>query len=152
MTFRAAVEATPEIAKAWKSGLQALRRRDRGRVETKDSRRLTGSVSLDGTLKDTHPNDPRWDYGVGYRSIYSDGETVYWIEIHPANSGEVNTVLDKLGWLKSWLAEKAPYLEKMRKEFIWVSSGRTSFTPSSPQAKRFALLGLRHIGRKLLIT
>jgi hypothetical protein len=34
----------------------------------------------------------------------------------------------------------------MRKAFVWVSSGRTPFTWTSPQQKRFALLGLQHAG------
>jgi hypothetical protein len=59
----------------------------------------------------------------------------------------VKAVLAKLTWLKRWLRESAPRLQSMRKVFVWVSSGKTSFTLSSPQQKQFALLGLRHQGR-----
>ena len=151
MTFKTAVEATPEIQNAWKRGLRALRAADSQRIDAEVTRRLSGSVDLDTTLSESCPNDPRWDYAVGYRSNGGGGETVYWIEIHPASSGDVNTVLRKLEWLKKWLADKAPKLNEMRKDFLWISSGRTSFTLSSPQAKRFALLGLRHTGQRFKI-
>jgi hypothetical protein len=56
-------------------------------------------------------------------------------------------VLAKLNWLKEWLPENATALNAMYREFIWVSSGKTSFTLTAPQQKRFALLGLQHKGR-----
>jgi len=42
----------------------------------------------------------------------------------------------KLQWLKRWLKNKAPNLNAMRCEFVWLSSGKTSFTPGSTQQKR----------------
>jgi hypothetical protein len=51
------------------------------------------------------------------------------------------------GIRKSWLRDSAPRLNAMRKRFVWVSSGKTSFTLSSPQQKQFALLGLQQKGR-----
>jgi hypothetical protein len=35
-------------------------------------------------------------------------EMVYWVEVHPANSGAVNEVLSKLTWLNAWLRDSAP--------------------------------------------
>ncbi len=147
MTFRDAVEKTPGLQGAWRSGLQALRGTDGKHVSVEDTQRLAGSVNVDAALTQSHPNDPRWDYAVGHRPTNRKGEVVYWIEIHPARSGEINVVLGKLAWLKSWLHQSAPHLQAMERVFVWVSSGKTSFTLSSPQQKRFALLGLRHQGR-----
>jgi hypothetical protein len=113
--------------------------------------RLAGSVDLDAALADKFPNDARWDYGIGHQPADAKGEMVYWVEIHPATSGEVKVVLAKLAWLKRWLQASAPRLRKMRRAFVWVSSGKTSFTLSSPQQKQFALLGLRHRGRAFKI-
>lgn len=151
MTFKSAVEATPEIQDAWNAGLQALRQADHRHIQPAESRHLSGSVNLDEALKHRYPSDQRWDYGIGYRSPNGSSETVYWVEVHPASSGEVKEVLGKLAWLKNWLGEKAPKLNAMRREFVWISSGVTSLTLSSTQAKRFALLGLRHTGRRLRI-
>jgi hypothetical protein len=145
--FKHAVEQTPEIKDAFRNGLQALRRRDKRHVAPQDPQRLTGSVDVDAAVNDLYQNDPRWDYAVGQRHTNLDEEMVYWIEIHPANDRAVDDVLAKLEWLKMWLEDKAPKLNAMRREFIWVSSGTTSFTLTSPQQKRFALLGLQHKGR-----
>ena len=64
---------------------------------------------------------------------------------------EVKVVLDKLRWLKTWLSADGNRLDKFERDFVWVSSGTTSFTLSAPQQKQFALLGLQHKGRCLHI-
>lgn len=149
MKFKTAVEQTAEIKDAYCSGLQALRNVDKKHVSARDSSRLTGSVDIDSRVEKKYPNDPRWDYAIGHLpvNLKPGDEIVYWIEIHPASDGEVNVVIGQLKWLKQWLKEKAPKLNAMRREFIWLSSGKTSFTLSSPQQKQFALLGPQHKGR-----
>ncbi len=153
MTFKGAVEATPQIKDAYRPGLQALRKPERKRVSAEDDRQLTGSVDLDRAVKDAHPNDRRWDYAVAHRpGNWSRGrEIVYWIEIHPATSGDVGDVLAKLAWLRKWLSANSPALHKMRCEFIWISSGKTSFTAGAPQQRIMAQQGLRHRGRHFRI-
>jgi hypothetical protein len=73
-------------------------------------------VDIDNAVKQEFSSDNRWDYAVGY-----DGKT-YFIEIHPADTSEVKTILKKLGWLKVFLSEKAPELNKEPKSFHWVAS------------------------------
>jgi len=146
VTFKSAVEETPDLKGTWCSGLQALPKTDRQHMDVADTGRLSGSINVEAALTKKCP-DPRWDYAIGYRPGNVSGEVVYWVEIHPATSGEVKVVLAKLAWLQRWLRELAPRLHAMRKEFIWVSSGKTSFTLSSPQQKRFAQAGLQHKGR-----
>jgi hypothetical protein len=144
--FKSTVEATPGLAGAWRNGLHALAPRDGKHVAAQDTRALTGSVNVDSALKGQYPNDPRWDYGIGHQD-----RLVFWIEIHPASGGEVKVVLAKLQWLKNWLKSNAKGLNAMPKAFIWISSGKTSFTLDAPQRKRFALLGLEHKGRRFTI-
>ncbi len=150
MSFRDAIEDTPGIENAWRRGLQALRRADSTHVRAETAHLLTGSVDIDTALKTHHPIAPRWDYAVGHQPRNLRTEMIYWIEVHPANDRGVAEVLKKLLWLKNWLTT-ARALGKMRREFIWVSSGRTSFTPLSPQQKRFAALGLQNKGRVFTI-
>jgi len=147
VTFKDAVEATPDLNGAWRQGLQAFSGANKEHVDAEDTGRLAGSVDVDSALAERCPNDSRWDYGIGHRPTNLIGEMVYWIEIHPASSGEVKVVLAKLAWLQGWLRDSAPRLRAMRRAFIWISSGKTSFTLTSPQQKQFALLGLRHRGR-----
>jgi hypothetical protein len=149
VTFKAAVEATPEIQHGWHRGLQALHGAHRAHIQAKDASRLGGSVDLDSELAKKYPNDSRWDYGIGYRSAGDAMEMAYWVEVHSASSSHVDMILSKLAWLKDWLKNKAPKLDALKKEFVWISSGKTSFTQSSTQAKRLASQGLRHTGRTL---
>ena len=151
MSFRNAVERTPHLAEAWRPGLQALRARDRPHVEAENTRRLTGSAYIDEALEVVQPNAHRWDFGIGYQHSNRNDECVYWVEIHTADDRGVEQVLDKLRWLKDWLAGEGQPLNRFEREFIWLSSGATSFTLSSPQQKKFAQLGLQNKGRVLHI-
>ena len=147
MTFKKAVNDTPDLKDSWSAGFQALSRADKDHVTAEDTRRVAGSVNVDATLQERFPNDNRWDYAVGYQPTNIKGQMVYWIEIHPASSGEVKVVLAKLGWLQRWLRDSAPKLKALPRAFIWVSSGKTSLAPSAHQQRQFASLGLRHAGR-----
>lgn len=117
-TFRAAVQATPSIASAYRPGIQALLPADRKRLA--NAEHATGSVALDEALADQHPNANRWDYGVGLPGEKT--ERVLWLEVHHAASGEADRVLKKLQWLRSWLRNEAPRLDRLPPIFIWLLS------------------------------
>ena len=151
MTFKVAVEQTPQLAGAWEKGLEALRAEDKPHIKAEDTRKLAGSADVDKALRKIEPNAHRWDFAIGYQHSNRTKECVYWVEIHTASDREVSKVLDKLRWLKSWLASDGRALARFERDFIWVSSGVTSFTLTSPQQKQFALLGLQHKGRVLRI-
>lgn len=148
--FKSAVQATAGLEQAWESGLRALEDADRQRIRAVDSRRLTGSICLDLALAEMMPNDPRWDYGIGHRPTNRE-EMVYWIEVHPATEGDIVAILRKHNWLAAWLKSSAPELNSLHRNFVWVSSNKTSFTQSSPQGKRLAQHGLMLAGRHFKI-
>lgn len=150
MGFRDAVAATAELKDAYRSGLQAIRTRDRDRIHCGSPRRLSGSVDLDTALRDSHPSDPRWDYGIGLR-IGGKAERVSWVEIHPASSEHVQEVLEKLAWLRAWLRASAPRLNEMAQEYVWVASGRVRLPPNAPKRRRLAAQGLRFAGERLML-
>lgn len=111
MTFQQAVARTSDLGvTAFQPGLQALGNNS-SRVHCADTRRLTGSVALDDLLKAKYPNDPLWDYGIGLRK--GKREAAVWIEVHPASTSEVTTVLNKLQWLRNWLKNQAPTLDTL---------------------------------------
>lgn len=151
MSFRTAVGLTPNLQNAWRPGLEALRTRDRPHVDPADPRQLRGSVDVDAHLQVHQPNAHRWDFAIAYRHANRAKDCVYWVEIHTASDNEIGVVLDKLRWLKQWLAGDGARLSQFERDFVWVSSGATSFTNGSPQVKRFAAQGLRHRGRVLRI-
>lgn len=118
-----------------------------GRVRARDSRRLAGSVDLDSALARKLPNEPRWDYAVGCRPANGNDDIVYWIEVHPATDADIPTVLAKLDWLKSWTGAHARELAALGQTFIWISSAKTRFTPTSPGLRRLAQKGCRNVGQ-----
>jgi hypothetical protein len=149
VTFRNAVEQTPELQGAWRAGLGALLGAHHGCVVAEG--RLTGSVNVDTALAPNHPGDSRVDYAVGHHPTNGRGETVYWIEIHPASSGHIDGILAKFRSLQHWLETSAPRLDEMDRVLVWVSTGRTAFNARSTQAKRLADAGVRNVGRVLRI-
>jgi hypothetical protein len=151
VSFKKAVTKTPHLGNAWKPGLQALRAQDRTHLKPEDTQLLQGSVDVDSALQAAQPNAHRWDFAVGYLHAHWQKDFVYWVEVHTANDTEVKVVLDKLRWLKGWLAGEGKLLNTFERDFIWVSSGATTFTLNAPQSKQFAQLGLLHKGRVLRI-
>jgi len=142
MGFKQAVAATQALEDAYRPGLGALRSADRHRIECANTRRLSGSVNLDEALAGTRPNDPRWDYGIGVRQG-GRPERVVWAEVHPAATSNVKEVLRKLAWLKEWLGDSAPQLQRMPAEFVWIASGGVAIPRHAPQFRRLAMSAIR---------
>lgn len=104
---------------AVQSGLKALGRNST-RVVVGKPRKVTCSVALDEALESLHPNDPRWDYGIGL--VDGPRRTIAWVEVHTATSGEVSAVLAKLDWLKKWLNGNADACGRAASSFHWVAT------------------------------
>ena len=150
MRFREAVEKTEGLAEAYRPGLRALKNVDRGRIVCRNTRNLAGSVNLDEALSDSHPNDPRWDYGIGIRNSRGS-DRVTWVEVHPASSSHVQDVLSKFAWLKQWLKSSAPLLNGILAEYVWVASGSVHIPPNSPQRRKLSSKGIRFVGERLRV-
>lgn len=149
MRFKEAVVRTPQLgADAYQPGKQALGKHSdkvicgRGKAD----RRFTGSVNLDEALRDTYPDAPRWDYGLGFR-FGKRSEVAIWVEVHPAHTGEVEGFLKKLEWLKGWLRESAEALWELTRQnpkqaYFWLASGGVHISKDSPQARRLSQAGV----------
>ena len=138
--FQLAVERTAEVSAAYEPGLRALRRAEVGKVVASDGSRLDGSLNIDDAVAQLYPNENRWDYAIGY------GQKVYFVEIHPAYTGEVPKMIAKLNWLKLWLKAKAPKIDALPKSapaYHWVQSGKSAILPHSREAKLLAKYGLK---------
>lgn len=133
-TSKSIVQAIPAIAGAYREGLQALESKDAGKVKPQNPRKLSGSVYLDKCLKTTNPHDARWDYVIGYR------EKAYFVEVHPANTSNVDEVVKKKKWLDVWLKTNALDLKAMMAgtSYYWIASGKVAILPNSPQARKIA--------------
>lgn len=140
MSFREAVEQTAGLQEAYKVGLRALSAADRERITPSNTRRLCGSVDLDAALrKGALATAQVWDYAV----CYTDAEArIHWIEVHPASDHGITALLNKLSWLKGWLDGAGHRLQPLTTAYVWISSGRTTFTKTSPAARRLAQQGV----------
>ena len=151
MNFKSAVKATPLLENAWMPGLGALRAQDRPHIDAEDTRLLNGSADVDGALQQHQPHAHRWDFAIAYRHSNRDQDFVYWVEMHTAIDKEVKVVLAKLDWLRAWLATDGKLLSQFERDFVWVSTGATSFTSTAPKVKLIAQHGLQYKAKVLRI-
>ena len=136
--FQQAVEKTQDIASGYKPGLQAIEKKYRNKISL-DSSLLNGSVDIDSQVKALYPESSRWDYVIGYNNM------AYFVEIHPASTTEVLTMLNKVSWLEEWLENQAPLLQQIRKDksLYWIPSGNCKILKGSPQEKKLAQSNLK---------
>jgi len=141
--FKQAVLNTPSLGEdAYHSGLRALTNGHRSRVDLGQCQAI-GSVNLEQALKPQFPNSPLWDYSIGLQK--NNQAFVIWVEVHPANTSNVEEVLKKLEWLKGWLKQNAPDLWKLTRSkdgYYWVATDGVHITRDSPQARRLSKAGL----------
>ena len=151
MTFRQGVEsAPPPVNSAYRTGKQALENRHRSKVTCADPQRLTGSIYLDSALarQPGYANAPRWDYGLGYRPRNGQEQTV-WVEVHPAKTDEVSSVLRKRQWLRDWLNANATLLKQLTDRaaedirFVWIASSGVKIPKNSQQFRQLSRSGVR---------
>ncbi len=130
MSFETVVAQIPEIHSCFKAGLKALGAHST-LVTVRETRVLEGSVNLDECLAASRPSENRWDYFFAYK-----GE-VFYLEVHPASTSEVSTIINKLNWLRSWLLNHAPALNALSAKtifpFHWIHTGRSHILPTSKQ-------------------
>jgi len=139
MSFKQAVEATPDVATGYKTGLTALGTH-KSKISVTDTRLLHGSIDIDDCTRAKYPEENRWDYAFAYK------DEVIFIEVHTANTREVKTVLKKLQWLKVWLNQQAPEINKLktkkRPPFYWIQSNGFAIPKTSPQFRLVKASGL----------
>ncbi len=133
--FEKAVRSVPLLQQGYYRGLRALGKYS-SKVHTGDCQVL-GSLYLEKAIPDA-----RWDYGIGLGLEHR--VFVIWVEVHRADTGEVDKVIEKLKWLKAWLRNEAPELYQMTPEnaFYWVSANGVDITSNSAQARRLFSAGL----------
>ena len=140
--FQKAVAQTSDVAQGYRKGLQALRRNETSLSVAANPQKLDGSLDIDSTVKHLYPESSRWDYAVCYDL------KVCFVEVHPAYTSEVQTMKQKLSWLKAWLTEKAPAINALpthSQKYVWVQSGKSAILPNSRQAKELASIGLKPV-------
>jgi hypothetical protein len=137
--FQVAIENTEEVKNGFCVGKQAIKSIDRSKVVAAKKNKLQGSLDIDSQVKVLYPNEPRWDYALSYDN------KVYYFEVHPAETSEVDKVVNKVKWLKCWLKSQAPEINKLPKAenpYIWVQSGRYAILPTSKEKMKLSVSGI----------
>ena len=137
--FQTAVENTKDVRNGFRTGKQALKNVDREKVVVTDAKKLQGSLDIDTQVKELYPREPRWDYALSYNN------KIYYLEIHPAETSEIDKIISKLRWLKNWLKTKAEEIDKLPKAehpYVWVQSGRYAILPNSKAQMKLSAVGI----------
>lgn len=131
--FNTAIDSCDEIRGYMKQGLSALGRNS-SKVKTQHPALIDGSVDIDTAVRSIRPDEPRWDYVVGYSG------QAYFLEVHPADTKNVDEMVKKVTWLKHWLTVEAPDLKNLHKcgSYHWIPSGRVKILKTSPQYRKIA--------------
>ncbi len=131
--FIDAIKNCDEIRDALKVGLTALKANSKA-VKPTNTKLVDGSVDIDEAVKALRPSESRWDYVVGY------ADEAFFIEVHPANTSNVEEMVKKVKWLKNWLNSSAPDLKRLHKNdvYYWVPSGRVNILKGSVQDRKIA--------------
>lgn len=141
--FKEAIESTSEVRNCYQVGLKALGKYSH-KIQVKDNGKCDGSLDIDTCTKAKYPNAPRWDHAIGY-----DGKVVF-VEVHSANTAEVSKMFDKLEWLKWWLLNNAPAINKLKKfnpAFVWIQSNGFAILRHSAQYRMAAQRNLLPISK-----
>jgi len=143
-----------------KPGKGAIKARYRSLVEGKGTSTITHSIDLDGAFEEQESHANRWDYGMGM--VQKRTHMAVWIELHSATStGEVERVLQKLGWLRAKLADwhdlsALAQNEQKRgiQQFWWLvpRNGKMCFRSGSREAKQLAQSGMGMPVRKITLA
>lgn len=140
IAFKKAIENTPDVANGYCIGLSAIKSCDLSAISLNDPANIDGSLDIDGQTLSIYPNEPRWDYAIGYNG------RVYYVEVHPANTADIEGMIKKKEWLLKWLRTKAPKinaLEAGTPKFLWAATkAGVHISKQSVYAKKLAQLGL----------
>lgn len=132
MSFKEAIENTPDVANGYQEGINAFGKYA-DKIKVPDLTKIDGSLDIDTTTTKLYPDENRWDYAICY-----DNE-VFYIEIHSAITSEVSRMIKKLQWLKTWLATRAPHINKLttktKQPYYWVQSSKCDIPKHMPQYK-----------------
>ena len=142
-----AVALTPDVKGCFKKGVQAVKGEYRPKIQVMESRALTGSVDIDSATLALYPNANRWDYAIEYN------DTTFFVEFHPASTGNVAEMIEKRTWLNWWLQEKAPLINALKPAnkiaYHWIATGSIKILNGSRQYRMLATKGL--LPKKMMV-
>ncbi len=145
MVFKKCIKAAfPDVPDACADGKKALPKNDGKKISCDGKMTIRNSVFLDkcaNTVPEFQQAN-RWDYGLAVGKTDNDSyELVIWVEVHSAQTGEVDSVLKKREWLRQWLLSSSPEVYKSMgfsldsQNCHWIAENGVHILPHSRQGK-----------------
>ena len=134
--LKIAVDKTEDVKGNFKKGLGAIKGSERKKFSVPNTYNITGSLNIDASTATIYPHSNRWDYAIEYN------KDTFFVEVHPASTSEIPTIINKLTWLKKWLVEKAPEIDalkpKNKQPYYWIFTNNCAILPNSKYARQLA--------------
>lgn len=156
MALRKVAEGTP-LSSYVKDGKLALKGEHRDRVSTSRGSSLIDSVNLEEALSRLVPDVPQWDYALGW--ISKECESCCFVEVHPANTRQVDQVVRKKASAETRLRELAPTVmelaDRTRRRLgkpIWhwiATDAHVGIHPGTPASRKLSQAGIAMPARHL---
>lgn len=132
--LKEAVDSITGLSNYLEEGLHAVKKADREHFKSDKSGRFNGSLDTDAAKKEAEYDANRWDYAIEY-----NGE-VFFVEVHPCSTSDVDTMLKKLEWLQQWLKNEAKAIDQIKTTqttpYYWVSTGANTILKTSLNYKK----------------
>lgn len=141
--LKEAVDSITGLSNYLEEGLHEVKKADKEHFKSGKSGRFNGSLDIDAAKKEAEYDANRWDYAIEY-----NGE-VFFVEVHPCSTSDVDTMLKKLEWLQQWLKNEAKAIDQIKTTqttpYYWVSTGANTILKTSLNYKKL-------IQKKVVIT
>jgi hypothetical protein len=149
MTLRDLIAQCAALRNSFYKGLKAIKNRDKRLIYASRPRAIIGSIDIDATMQASQRHDHLWDYLIG---VKEEKQCAYFVEVHSAETSQVNVVLQKLTWLHGFVSRELPDLN--RKEFdsmyYWVGTNGVHIPRTTPQYRLLAENDLKVISHLVL--
>ena len=145
MSVRKSLAPRSPLRTEVQAGKQALRKSDREKIAESAGAKVVDSLDLDAATARELPEENRWDYLVGTTVA---GATLLAIEVHPASTSQVSTVIQKKLAAELYLKEQLVSGARP-KAWIWLASGTTAIPQTTAQDRRLNQAGIRLAGGRL---
>jgi len=129
-----------ELSSCFKNGSSAVSKSYKKYFDFHSS--INGSVDIDKCLLRKYPSENRWDY-----MILNDSDVEgYFVEIHPASTGEVSTMIAKKRWLVDRVIKKYfKSIDSNRYKIVWIATKSINIVKNSSHMRRLSQNGLKPV-------
>lgn len=156
MVLGKASQGTP-LSPYVQSGKLAIKGEHRDRVSTSGASSVIDSVNLEKALSSLSPGAPQWDYAIGW--ISSGTDSCCFVEVHPANTLQVEEIVRKKTSAAALLTQHAPKVMRLADQtrlrigkpvWRWITTGaHVGIHANTPAARRLRQAGVsmptRHV-------